>query len=373
MKIFVASDIHGDIKKCEDVIAKFYEEKADRLLLLGDILYHGPRNDLPSDYEGNALDNERIEAQLKKTGDTPFIVDNVFFLSDAPIKCKISLLNELRRGALDALLMDIDSLYERDTFMSSYDMFESGSDSDKENGSDLKLHVFPSFKRAEGDMSRDCDMYAFSYYDLSVPGFYNKIKAFIEEEDSKLVVLMPDFCHDSVIKPLDKLFEKIKGDLDDRFVAVIDSLGFSNHDIYEKYGLKHYLSCASNAFNSRTISSLAKEADAVSLSYEIMPSESIEILKKSDVDTILVHTEGMIPWMQSHFCPIGAHKEGCRSCYDPVTYKLKGDSDKECIVISRPMDCSSVIYGPSKYQFDDETIEEINGLGINTISVSVEL
>ena len=329
--------------------------------------------DLPSDYEGNALDNERIEAQLKKTGDTPFIVDNVFFLSDAPIKCKISLLNELRRGALDALLMDIDSLYERDTFMSSYDMFESGSDSDKENGSDLKLHVFPSFKRAEGDMSRDCDMYAFSYYDLSVPGFYNKIKAFIEEEDSKLVVLMPDFCHDSVIKPLDKLFEKIKGDLDDRFVAVIDSLGFSNHDIYEKYGLKHYLSCASNAFNSRTISSLAKEADAVSLSYEIMPSESIEILKKSDVDTILVHTEGMIPWMQSHFCPIGAHKEGCRSCYDPVTYKLKGDSDKECIVISRPMDCSSVIYGPSKYQFDDETIEEINGLGINTISVSVEL
>lgn len=51
MKIFVASDIHGDIKKCEDVIAKFYEEKADRLLLLGDILYHGPRNDLPEDYE----------------------------------------------------------------------------------------------------------------------------------------------------------------------------------------------------------------------------------------------------------------------------------------------------------------------------------
>ena len=51
MKIFVASDIHGDAQKCRDILDKYREEKADRLLLLGDILYHGPRNDLPSAYE----------------------------------------------------------------------------------------------------------------------------------------------------------------------------------------------------------------------------------------------------------------------------------------------------------------------------------
>ena len=51
MKIFVASDIHGDSKACEDIIAKFNEERADQLLLLGDILYHGPRNDLPGSYK----------------------------------------------------------------------------------------------------------------------------------------------------------------------------------------------------------------------------------------------------------------------------------------------------------------------------------
>ena len=50
MKILVASDIHGDFKACAKVLEKFDKEKADRLLLLGDILYHGPRNDLPSDY-----------------------------------------------------------------------------------------------------------------------------------------------------------------------------------------------------------------------------------------------------------------------------------------------------------------------------------
>ncbi len=50
MKIMVASDIHGSYKDCKLVIDKFLEEKADTLLLLGDLLYHGPRNNLPDEY-----------------------------------------------------------------------------------------------------------------------------------------------------------------------------------------------------------------------------------------------------------------------------------------------------------------------------------
>lgn len=50
MKLMIASDIHGSAYYCEKMIAAFYREQADRLLLLGDILYHGPRNDLPRDY-----------------------------------------------------------------------------------------------------------------------------------------------------------------------------------------------------------------------------------------------------------------------------------------------------------------------------------
>ena len=51
MKYFVASDIHGDSYWAERVVNAFTDSKADRLVLLGDILYHGPRNDLPSNYE----------------------------------------------------------------------------------------------------------------------------------------------------------------------------------------------------------------------------------------------------------------------------------------------------------------------------------
>ena len=50
MKYLIASDIHGSAKYCRMLLKKFEEEQAEKLLLLGDILYHGPRNDLPEEY-----------------------------------------------------------------------------------------------------------------------------------------------------------------------------------------------------------------------------------------------------------------------------------------------------------------------------------
>ena len=50
MKLMIASDIHGSAKWCRAMLDAFSAEGADRLLLLGDLLYHGPRNDLPRDY-----------------------------------------------------------------------------------------------------------------------------------------------------------------------------------------------------------------------------------------------------------------------------------------------------------------------------------
>ena len=50
MKLLIASDIHGAAPYCAQLLAAFARENADRLLLLGDILYHGPRNDLPEGY-----------------------------------------------------------------------------------------------------------------------------------------------------------------------------------------------------------------------------------------------------------------------------------------------------------------------------------
>lgn len=50
MKYMIASDIHGSAFYARKMIQAFRQEQADRLILLGDLLYHGPRNDLPRDY-----------------------------------------------------------------------------------------------------------------------------------------------------------------------------------------------------------------------------------------------------------------------------------------------------------------------------------
>ncbi|MBQ7107093.1 MAG: phosphodiesterase [Clostridia bacterium] len=50
MKLFIASDIHGSAYYCEKMIAEFKRQNCQKILLLGDILYHGPRNDLPKEY-----------------------------------------------------------------------------------------------------------------------------------------------------------------------------------------------------------------------------------------------------------------------------------------------------------------------------------
>ena len=50
MKLMIASDLHGSAFYCRQLLAAMEREQPDKLLLLGDILYHGPRNDLPEGY-----------------------------------------------------------------------------------------------------------------------------------------------------------------------------------------------------------------------------------------------------------------------------------------------------------------------------------
>ena len=58
MKIMVAADIHGSAFYCNKLLSRYEIEKPDKLLLLGDILYHGPRNELPEDYNPKAVISE---------------------------------------------------------------------------------------------------------------------------------------------------------------------------------------------------------------------------------------------------------------------------------------------------------------------------
>ena len=80
MKWMIASDIHGSAKYCRAMLARFDAEGAQRLLLLGDLLYHGPRNDLPEEYQPKeviALLNARRERLLCVRGNCEAEVDQM--------------------------------------------------------------------------------------------------------------------------------------------------------------------------------------------------------------------------------------------------------------------------------------------------------
>lgn len=78
MKWLIASDLHGSGYYCRALLDAFDREKADRFLLLGDLLYHGPRNDLPRDYDPKsvtAMLNERQKSILAVRGNCDAEID----------------------------------------------------------------------------------------------------------------------------------------------------------------------------------------------------------------------------------------------------------------------------------------------------------
>ena len=89
----IASDIHGAAGFCQSLLEAFDREGADRLLLLGDILYHGPRNDLPEGYNPRgviALLNERRDLLLCVRGNCDTEVDQMVL--DFPVMADYALL-----------------------------------------------------------------------------------------------------------------------------------------------------------------------------------------------------------------------------------------------------------------------------------------
>ena len=80
MKLLIASDIHGSAYYCRKLLEAYEREEADRLVLLVDLLYHGPRNDLPEGYapkEVLAMLNERKEEILCVRGNCDTEVDQM--------------------------------------------------------------------------------------------------------------------------------------------------------------------------------------------------------------------------------------------------------------------------------------------------------
>ena len=95
MKYLFASDIHGSEIACKNLKNKFIEENADFLILCGDLLYHGPRNDLPEGYNPKAvidLLNSLSDKIIAVRGNCDTEVDQMVL--DFPMLCDYTLISD---------------------------------------------------------------------------------------------------------------------------------------------------------------------------------------------------------------------------------------------------------------------------------------
>lgn len=331
--------------------------------------------DLESNFEGNPVGQDRVIAQLSKTGDTPFNVVNVVFENNNEVKCPISSINELRRSLIDALISELDYACEHSAIEEFIIPEDSVSES-ADKGTITTLYIFPSIKSIKGDLRRDADIYGFTLYDLAVRGLRGRIIDFINDNDVKLLMILPDLYHDSVKPVIMKTIDILKGAVGDRFIGIMDSNTLADTSFYSDVDLKHYLSAGANLYNEKTIATATTYSDAAMISYELSPDEATESILNANIPgkSVIVHAGGPIPWMQSDFCPLGCNKSDCKECFNRAYTILKDESgEEECKVVSHSLDCSSTIYGSPKYTFDYDAIDALTNLGVNVIECFTEI
>ena len=127
--------------------------------------------------------------------------------------------------------------------------------------------------------------------------------------------MLPDFHHDKLNKIIDYVIALLKVDLGDGFKAVMSSRLFTDRK-FLKDGLEHYASAGTNIYSSKSLSYAFEYADAVMPSYEVSADDLLQNIRDlTEVFDIgekprklILHADGMIPWMQSDFCAAGRNQ-----------------------------------------------------------------
>lgn len=301
-------------------------------------------DELPFTDEGKRpLSIDRIEEQLRKTGNTAYYVENVFMAGENTVNCSVKDINELRRGLIETLSSELLNEASH-TAVEEFFIEDISSNTDSSKGSVKVLRYYPSITSYKRDFD-DADIYAFSVYDYIDPSLRTVIDSLIKRTSGKLMLVLPDFCHDEQ----SNRFSKLKD------IAFMPTAGTN---IYNSQSLKDVLSKDKEAF----------------ISYEVSPDNALNMLRNADRSgSVYIHCEGPVPWMQSDFCPVGRNATDCRICKGKCSFDLQTAENDKIKVFTHPEDCSSAIYGPAKYLFDDDDAEAISDMGYDVIKCYTEV
>ena len=309
---------------------------------------------LPKDYQGSAIDPDRIRTQLKKTLDTPFEVVDVQLDGNADFYCPVSFINELRRELISVLEDKIRTRFKR-SGECVIDYIEASKGTSE--GKTSVMYTYPSIRLNEDILKSGADIYCMSLYDMANPALRKTAVSFIKEEGAELALMLPGFYHDRLIKTVNETIKALKDELGDKFTSVITSQLFEDSKKYKDLGLKKYVSSSANIYSSDSLKLATGYCDGLFMSSELSAEE---IMGLADAltgtgTTLIVHSEGEIPWMQSDFCCCGQNAKDCHFCEKQSVFALNGVSSTEtrCYAVPHRADCSCTIYGPSRNLWQD--------------------
>ncbi len=334
------------------------------------------RTDIPDGFEGKPLEKDRITEQLGKTLDTPFTVESVNFEGDDTFYCPVSVINSLRRELLEKLENNVISMFKKNYGMDYVEDSEYYDGLPEDTGEIRNMYTYPVLRLNEDILEEGADIYAFSVYDLAVPELYQKATEFVMEHGTEIVLLLPDFHHDKLNKVIENVIASLKADLGSAFKAVLTSRLLTDRKFMKD--LELFASAGTNLYSSKSLAHAFEYADAVMPSYEVNADDLVnncrDLLEKVKFEdkrpVLIVHTEGLIPWMQSDFCAAGRNKRPCNFCGSQSVFEMKMRRDGEGTalkVIPHPVDCSCSIYGKPKNPVDEIIAQEIADLGFDVI------
>ena len=311
---------------------------------------------VPSPAINKPLSQDRLSEQLNKTGDTPFILNELNIELDEGLSLPVSEINSLRRNALSILEEKIASTEKRSL---------------PNNFSLPKLER--SKTKLSDRMKLSVMLYKFvpEFLDLPVDRIYVPLKEFmalgdeIKKAKAEIFVALPQITrgnYDRIIKSLSNIPNGI----------LIGNIS----GIEQAKGHKIHADSSLNVFNSLTETQMSSlNLSGATLSVELSLNQIKDLISFSDFDKEMI-VYGRIPLMVSEYCPVGciegdfkSNKKCLRPCKNN-SYTLKDRIGKQFPIFCDDTDCRSTILN-SDVTFMLDHFDKIKDAGVNMVRLNI--
>ena len=303
-----------------------------------------------------ALGEEKIETQIKKLGNTPYELEDLKINLDEGVSMPISLINQMRREAIE--LLDEAKIPVKDRAYKDSKIKYSPKKYAKDTNSNSKIRVkINNIEALKSIINLDIDM--IYYEDVAT---LEQAMAMATANNKKLIYSAPRIVRNKEYKRLEKSNEYCKENVQISALGQVKYYKENSENV--SFDVDYYL----NPFNSETINHYKKEgATTVCISQELNIHEIKETTKYTDMEIETV-AYGYIPMMLSEYCPMGVVARSCKKDKRCATCKeskyVLRDFKGEEYRISQDLFCRSTIYN-SIANCLINNLDELSDAGIN--------